>query len=221
MKLYADLLGEAKVRISAIEAILNRQLVLPSPIAHEFCFLQLRFLCEIIALGCLVLHGDIKAEASAKALREGKIKKAWSAQLIIEELSKLHPSFYPFPTTQLKLPGGPNFHLTPLKPDDYLSKDDLVRLWNHCGDHLHRGSLKKLLKARMPTQFNFPDVSGWLTKIGALLSFHVVPLFEPGTLLLCILRNRDDNEAVQVAFAAANPPPEGYDASGAITESKT
>jgi hypothetical protein len=137
MSVYAGLLEEAKVRISAVEAVLNAQVILPSPIAHEFCFLQLRFLCEVIALGCLVLHGDIRAEGHARSIRDGKLKKAWSAQLIIEELSNLHPSFYPFPTTQEKLPIG--FHLTALKPQDYLTREDLIKLWNTCGEHLHRG----------------------------------------------------------------------------------
>jgi hypothetical protein len=218
MSVYAGLLEEAKVRISAVEAVLNAQVILPSPIAHEFCFLQLRLLCEVIALGCLVLHGDIRAEGHARSIRDGKLKKTWSAQLIIEELSNLHPSFYPFPTTQEKLPVG--FHLTPLKPQDYLTREDLIKLWNICGEHLHRGNLKKLLKSRMPTQFNFPDISGWLKKIGALLSFHVVPLFEPGTLLLVVLRNRDDHERTQVVFAAASAPPEGYDLAGAKSSPK-
>ncbi len=72
----------------------------------------------------------------------------------------------------------------------------------------------------MPTQFNFPDVLRWLKKIGALLSFHVVPLFESGTLLLCVLRNIDDNERAQVVFAAKSDPPEGYSVTGEKTAPK-
>src|SRR5262249_13403335 len=136
MRLYAQLLEEAKVRIAAIEAILNGSLIMPGPIAHEFCYLQLRFLCELIALGCLVLHGDIKDPKATKKAKEGKLGKAWSAETIIDELGKLHPAFYPRPTTRLRTPNG--FHLEDLK-EEYLTKEELVRLYRICGDNLHRG----------------------------------------------------------------------------------
>ena len=51
MKLYAALLDEARGRIGAIEDILNGWVHLLSPILHESCFLQMRFLCELIAAG--------------------------------------------------------------------------------------------------------------------------------------------------------------------------
>ncbi len=59
MSLYANLMEEAKIRIDALNMGLNGSVVVPGQIIREFYFLQLRMLCELIALGCLVTHGDI------------------------------------------------------------------------------------------------------------------------------------------------------------------
>ena len=80
--LYADLMEEAKARIAAIDTAINKTTaLLPPTFIQEFCFLQLRMLCELIALGCLVAHGDI-AETS-------KLKAEWSADDIIKALKKI------------------------------------------------------------------------------------------------------------------------------------
>jgi hypothetical protein len=194
MGLYADLLEEAKIRINSVEQALSGRIPLPGPFLHEYCFLQLRMLCELIAIGCLVLHGDIDKSGI------GKLKKTWSAEDIIKALSDIHPSFYPIPHTQEQTENG--VHLTALD-GGFLNKSDLLTLVQTSGSHLHRGSLKKILKGRQPTQFNFPDVLSWLQKIGKLLSFHMIPLFETGTLILVVLRNTRDHERVQVSFASA------------------
>jgi hypothetical protein len=57
--LYADLLEEAKVRIFSIDAVIGGGAGIPDPLAREYAYLQLRMLCEVIALGCLVAHGDL------------------------------------------------------------------------------------------------------------------------------------------------------------------
>jgi hypothetical protein len=108
--------------------------------------------------------------------------------------------FYPIPHTQEKAASG--FHLTDLQ-EGYLAKNDLVALYAKCNLHLHRGSLKKILKSSQPTQFNFPDVLKPAQQIGKLLTAHRISLFQEGTVLLAVLRNMEDNERVQVAFASA------------------
>src|SRR5215207_6975630 len=71
IQLYADLLGEAKIRIGIINHFITGKAELPGPLIRESAFLQLRMLCELIALGCLVAHGDIT--------RRTKLRKEWSA----------------------------------------------------------------------------------------------------------------------------------------------
>ena len=75
IQLYADLLGEAKIRIGIINHFITGKAELPGPLIRQSAFLQLRMLCELIALGCLVAHGDIT--------RRTKLRKEWSAYRII------------------------------------------------------------------------------------------------------------------------------------------
>jgi hypothetical protein len=44
-------------------------------------------ICELIAMGCLVAHGDLDHAT--------KLRREWAADRIMEELEKLHPHFFP------------------------------------------------------------------------------------------------------------------------------
>src|SRR6187401_3241387 len=95
MDLYAAMLEEVKLRIASIESATAGLLKLHPVIVREFCYLQLRMICELIALGCLTAHGDVPGSKS-KTLR-----KAWHADEIIKALQDLHQDFYPHPVKQI------------------------------------------------------------------------------------------------------------------------
>jgi hypothetical protein len=59
INLYAAIMEEAKIRLNSIDMALAGTTILPHQLVREFCFLQLRMLCELIALGCLTAHGDV------------------------------------------------------------------------------------------------------------------------------------------------------------------
>jgi len=67
---YADLMEEVKVRLSAIEAALRGELNLTPRFLEDFCYLQLRMIGELIALSCLLAHGDIPAAQQSKLQTE-------------------------------------------------------------------------------------------------------------------------------------------------------
>ena len=75
LKTYADLMSEAKARLSWIAHMVNGQSGLDPVIARESCDLQIRLICELIALCCLVVHGDIEEAKGAK------FQKQWSAPI--------------------------------------------------------------------------------------------------------------------------------------------
>ena len=50
---------EIKRRIDLIQRLVQGQIVIPQMAAFEFCYLQLRKICEVFALACLTAHGDI------------------------------------------------------------------------------------------------------------------------------------------------------------------
>jgi hypothetical protein len=131
-QIYGDLMDEARLRIYAIgDAVDTRDRWVPR-LLQEFAYLQLRMLCEIIAVGCLVAHGDVKNAGTLKS---------WKIPDIMNKLKELHTNFYPRGVRFRKLPSG-GLHL-----DDFnvpqLSKSELVRLWERSGSFLHRGSAKK------------------------------------------------------------------------------
>ncbi len=159
MGLYQAILEEMKLRTLSISGSTANPGFLPSPVVRESCFLQLRMPCELIALGCLVAHGDIEAT------RTTKLQKAWQADDILNALERLHPDFFPTPVVKTAIGPG-QLHFANRTPD-FLTKQELLSLFQKCGRELHRGSVRSLMKPRMPHQTNFPDINLWGQKIVA------------------------------------------------------
>jgi hypothetical protein len=182
--LYASLMEEAKGRIEAIDHTLQHKTGLTDQLEREFCTLQIRMLCELIALGCLVAHGDIQTR---------KLSKTHHAQHIIAGLERLHPQFYPRPVRQTNLgveeiAGG------------YLTKEELVKLIGACGDTLHRGSAKNLLQPRtLPRD----AVVAWTQKIRTLLDIHWFTLSDGRPHYLCSMSGGEGGR-VGVSFIPTN-----------------
>lgn len=194
-QLYANLMDEVKVRIDCISTICNGRGNFPSVIVREFSYLQLRMLCELIALSCLVAHGDISS------LQAHQVGKSYSADEIIDRLTKLRPHFYPIPGKQIwSGPGQPvGFDVIDPSP---LPKEELLSLYGKTHRYLHRGSLKKMLSMDVPIDMrvDIPEIIKYAQKINDLLSHHVIAVSERH-VILCVLRNMDNNNKVQVATA--------------------
>lgn len=193
--LYANLMDEVKVRIHCIDRAVNGQTGFPGPIVREFCYGQLRLLCELIALSCLVAHGDIPATYSKR------LGKEWSAETIFEQLEKLRPHFYPIPVRQRSrgLFGTVQQHnIEGINPMP-LPKEALLELYGKCHQQLHRGNVRKLLNSATPIDVstNFPEIISWAQRINDQLDFHLIAISEE-KLIFCVLRNIDDNHKVQV-----------------------
>jgi hypothetical protein len=192
--LYANLLAEVNLRIAAINHCTLGLSGLAPPFVKDFCYLQIRMICELVALGCLVAHGDIKQATS--------MHKEWQAEKIMNALEKLHPYFYPIAIKQFvtTTPTGRGIHLQRMVPDP-LPKSEFLRLYGKCGDMLHRGNVKKLLKGQFPTQINYPEISAKAQKLVDLLSNHVLVARSGEQMFLAMLQNKDDNHNPQVAIA--------------------
>jgi hypothetical protein len=187
---------EAKVRLNCIASALRGETGYPVPIVREFGYLQLRLLCELVALSCLTAHGDI-----AQLIRGA----TYSADDILKRLTDLRPHFYPSAYTQAMKPGpGPKrtFTLTPKDPQP-LPKEQLLALYGTCHAHLHRGRFKHLLSASTPVDRppNLPEIASWAQRIADMLSVHRIAISDE-TGLVCILHNKDDEGKVQVATYA-------------------
>ena len=196
--LYANLMDEAKVRIELINSTANGRGSYHPVIVREFCYLQLRMLCELLALSCLVAHGDIGS------LQSHKVGKAYSADEILDRLTKLRPHFYPEAVRQ-ESTGPGKFILHRVNPSP-LPKEELLTLYGKTHRYLHRGSLKRMLSMDTPidTKVDLPEIISWAQKMNALLSLHAISV-STDEVILCVLRNHNDNMKVQVATAEALP----------------
>jgi len=137
----------------------------------EFCLLNLRMVCEQIALGCLVAHGDIRTQ---------KMYQTWEPDKIIKGLARLRPTFYPRPVAEWA--DVVALRLRPTQPPspDYLTKEKLLKLYGFCGSNLHQGSMEKLLSQRTTTIEATTIIVDWHNRILALLNHHRMSL--PGDI---------------------------------------
>ena len=176
MKAYSILMLEAKQRLFAIDAALEGKTGLPNGVICEFCFLQLRMLCELIALGCLTAHGD---------LMTGKLSGTWQADKIIRGLEELLPKFYPHAATDTET-------ATELK-EGVFTKEELVKLWRKCGEVLHRGTFETLW-SRLRYADAVEEIRAWKEKIEALLSYHAIFMADGSTTALVKLSELDGQD---------------------------
>lgn len=192
--LYASLMEEIKIRIAAIDAGTGGQLkALPPAIIREHCYLQLRMICELIALGCIAAHGDLN--------QTKKLRKEWAADKIMDELGILHPDFFPQPVSAQSAPVGEisAHHLS--SETKGLTKDGLIALYHECGDILHKGTVKKLLKPKMPVKIHFPDITAKAQLVVDLLSNHLIATLGGELVFLCSMNSIHDQGRAQVAIA--------------------
>jgi hypothetical protein len=154
--------------------------------------------CELVALGCLVAHGDI---ANTKYLQ-----KAYKADDILKRLEQLHPDFYPYPV-KMHITHGTQGHSGSVRLDDisasYLKKEELILLYGKCGDVLHKGSLRRLLNSRnaFPDKESYQDIIEWGQKLLNLLSQHRISRIGRRFHILAALQVDDVGGSVQIAVA--------------------
>lgn len=161
-ELYVGLISEVKLRIAAIDACTSGTMPLAGPFITEFCFLQLRMICETVALACLTAHGDLDLKKW--------VKKEWNAEKIMDELEVLHPDFFP---SAVKVERTKEYvEISPIT--GRMTKKELLDLYTECGRYLHRGTHRKILKQRMPVQINFPQITSRAQKIVDLLESHTI-----------------------------------------------
>jgi hypothetical protein len=166
---YRALMEEIKWR----SEIIDKAHTLPFPragAAIELSYLQLRMICEVIAVGCLLVHGDVPASRTAK------LKKEYKADLIIKALQGLHSDFYPVPCEiKYDLNNQPWHMVEPTILTPLLDKQSLRLLYYEAGDILHRGTLEFVASAKI-RKVKLETIQGWVTKIRQLLHNHRIQL---------------------------------------------
>jgi hypothetical protein len=161
---YEALMVEARIRLASMNHLLLDQRGIPPALAREFGALQIRMVCEIIGLACLVAHGDLLERAPKK------IRDAYRPGEIFGELEKLNSNFFPTPHKPEKT--GSGWHFAEYSGPPCASRGGLIKIWAQCGDILHKGTLKRLLRPNSPQQMMFNEIFGWRDLLNNLLSNH-------------------------------------------------
>lgn len=163
---YLALMHELSTRIELVAHACDGKLNLTPPYAREYAYLQFRRMCELIALGCLYLHGDLP-EAQTKAAQ-----KEWNAERIMRLLHRNHPHSFPQAVTREKSPTGWNIQANS-KPNA-LSFDEFMTLYSQCGEVLHRGTIRSIHAAGSIAEDHYKRVLAWQGKIVDLMNEHLV-----------------------------------------------
>ena len=196
--LYASVMDEIRRRGDALNYLGSGGFAgLPSIIAAEVCYLQLRLTCELIAIACLVAHGDIEGS------RTGRMQKAYEADWTMNNLERLHPEFYPKPTKQIKDAAGKVTRTEDITTG-FLTKNDLIKLYHECASFLHRGTLKSVLsdKVREP---NFDAINRRFGQIVTLLNHHQIQLIDPDLQLWALMKGEDGKSHAWIFGKAPRP----------------
>lgn len=185
--LYLRNMAIIKMRIKSIKRI--RKHIVSTAYSFtdiEYCVLQIRKILELVALSSLVSDYRVYQE------KMNNIYKMWKADLILQDIERINPKFYPEPTLTVKKPGEIDRLITTNK--EYLTKEVFAEVYNKCGRMLHSQNILNGEKGIVDIYLQYDScVDKWVEWIENLLENHIVNLYETGKLLYIVMGG-DDNE---------------------------
>ena len=177
---YLPLMHELAIRIELVAHACEGRLNLTPPYAREYAYLQFRRMCELIAPGCLQLHGDLPQAQTQSA------KKEWNAEKIMRMLHRSYPHSFPQAVTREVTSNGWNVQANS-KPNA-LTLEEFRSLYSECGEVLHRGTIRSLQAAATLATSDYEKVIGWQSKVVDLVNEHLVGRAHGGGFYVVSLR---------------------------------
>lgn len=163
---YLPLMHELAIRIDLVAKACDGDLGLTPPYAREYAYLQFRRMCELMALGCLQLHGDLPFA------KQSSTQKEWNAEKIMKLLHKNHPHSFPQCVKREKTDDG--WHIQANHNENALTLKEFKELYSECGEVLHRGTIKTLEGASHFKTQDYEKIIIWQSKIVALMNEHLI-----------------------------------------------
>jgi hypothetical protein len=176
--LYRLIMTEIKERCAVLETVADQKVNVWSVAAYEMGYLQLRLICELIALGCLAAHGDLPATYSKRLL------KTYEPGRIFAELTKLHSNFYPRACSKEVMYQSGQTTVKVLEDHSYLSKKELIALHGETGNVLHRGRLGAIGRG---FHLDFGKIQEYRNKLVDMLRVHLIALYDQRRYVLIIM----------------------------------
>lgn len=173
---YLKILDEIKRRASVIDAFMagNTHAVFEATNIETVC-LQFRKILELIAFASLI------ANVKEYSLQYDKFAKHWNPRLMLRDLERVNPDFYPRPIIQQPATESGIKMRWLDRPDDYLTKDRLVSIYEKCGALMHAEN-----PYGSPTDYGFykNNFLLWRKQIVNLLNAHTITLSGDSNLYL-------------------------------------
>lgn len=166
IKRYLILINEVALRIDLVVKACDGDLNLTPPFAREYAYLQYRRICELVALGCLLLHGDLPEAQTKKARRQ------WNAEKIMKLLQAKHP--HAFPQSARMIKEGKVWNIKGNYNPEALTWEEFEKLYAECNYVLHRGSIRSVEQTSTFDEATYRKVVNWERKLVALLNTHIV-----------------------------------------------
>lgn len=163
---YLPLMHELVIRIELVAKACNGELNLPPVYAREYSYLQFRYMCELIALGCLQLHGDLPSAYN------NKTQKEWNAEKIMKQLHNDNP--HAFPQSVIRKKVGSKHDIQCNKKPNALTRDEFKDLYNECGEILHKGTIRKVSASFLNDQHDYQKIINWQSKLVDLMNEHFI-----------------------------------------------
>ncbi len=173
---YLTLMAEIKRRTTVTAALANGMThVVYKATTIESIYLQYRKALELIALGSLVANKEVFSRVYHD------FAKYWNAELLVKDIERVNPDFYPRPIVQ-KPSGVPGIEMEwSDRPNDYLTKDELIKLYKKCGAIMHSGNP---YGSQVDYSYYESMVAHWGTRIVNLLNAHYIRLVNDPNLYL-------------------------------------
>ncbi|HVQ36526.1 MAG TPA: hypothetical protein VMS31_03285 [Pyrinomonadaceae bacterium] len=163
---YLPLMHELATRLDLVAHACEGRLNLTPPYAREYAYLQFRRMCELIALGCLQLHGDLPQTQTQS------IKKEWNAEKIMGLLHRSYPHAFPQAIKREVTPNG--WHIQANANPNALTLEGFKALYSQCGEVLHRGTIRSLQSATPLEEYDYQKVMSWQSKVVDLMNEHLI-----------------------------------------------
>jgi hypothetical protein len=195
--IYIALMQNIKTRIEAVQMSLQE---VNSNANHpdvwknaEFCYLQIRKICECMALAASAGHDLYLDEHTSVKSKE------WHADAIFRKLTKTNKHCFPVACTVVRNEGQQH---TVNRNGDSMTIATFSEIYGQCAGRLHVGSLRNILNQTLPA-FDFPEIAQWLNQLCRLLSQHMIMMPDINKVMIVTLID-DQNRDVPIAFAEAN-----------------
>jgi hypothetical protein len=175
---YLRAMLEIKSRLDLIEEVKDG--MWPLSLRIEICYLQLRYICDLVTIGSLIVQGDYSSH----------LGEAYAPGPIFKMLEKKYEGAFPQPATI----SNNGTHIAANSVPNAMTKNGLVDLWNKTGDKLHRLKISRFFRSyetQKSGSTDMEEIESYVAKLRNLLATHIVPMHNPKTLVVVTLFGED------------------------------